>query len=138
MAVSLKTTLNYHKAEKTKDSLLGLSGCNSLPSNPNKLSSWASKQAAHVINVIYSNFYTRCSGTTLNEYHDMTSVLSDGEQSVQLDILTKSTPNSTECGYKPAISLSCSANGLITIGIYIQSDYFLIFIKCGTRINLKL
>lgn len=44
MAVSLQTTLNYHKAEKTKDSLLGLSGCNSQPSNnPNKLSSWASK-----------------------------------------------------------------------------------------------
>lgn len=109
---TLKTTLNYHKAEKTKNSLLGLSGCNSLPSNPNKLSSWACKQAALVINVIYSNFYTRCSGTTLNEYHDITSVLSDGTQSVQSDVLTKSTPNSTECGYKPTIALSCSVNGI--------------------------
>lgn len=26
--------------------------------------------------------------------------------------MIKSTPNSTECGYKPTISLSCSVNGI--------------------------
>mgnify|MGYP000081623476 CR=1 FL=1 len=103
MAVSLKTTLGYHSAEASKQSLLGLAECNTPPQNANHLSSWASKQAKHELLIAFlpESLYTSCSGTTLNTYGTATIRYSDGTSERKTNQLISSSPNSPDCGYLP-------------------------------------
>lgn len=133
MAVSLKTTLAYHKAEVSKQSLQGLAACNT-PQNANHLSSWASKQEKHAISSSISGQYTQCSGTTLNTYGNVTTKYSDDTSNVENNKLISSVTDLNAC---PRI---CRVNGKTSglsyyayVDIAPSSDLYVVIVKTSKQ-----